>query len=80
MIEKVFYQESAPTNSELSKVVCCLVCPHNCIVPEGKHGLCQTKINIQGELYSISYGHPCSLSVDPIEKKPLFHFFPGSEI
>lgn len=62
------------------KAVRCRVCPHNCIVHEGKSGLCKTRINVDGNLYSIAYGNPCSISVDPIEKKPLFHFFPESRI
>lgn len=58
----------------------CILCPHYCILQEGKAGICRTRENFRGELYSLSYGNPCSLSVDPIEKKPLFHFFPGSKI
>ena len=69
------YQEKMP-----NKVVRCHVCPHNCIIHEGKSGLCNTRVNSQGDLYSIAYGNPCSISVDPIEKKPLFHFFPGAKI
>src|SRR5665647_3183900 len=68
------YQEKLPDN-----MVRCHVCPHNCIVHEGKYGFCQTRVNYQGELYCIAYGNPCSISVDPIEKKPLFHFFPGTK-
>jgi len=69
------YQEKLP-----NKVVHCHVCPHNCQIPEGKLGSCKTRFNHQGKLYSLAYGNPCSVSVDPIEKKPLFHFFPGSKI
>lgn len=69
------YQEKLPDN-----VVRCHVCPHNCIVHEGKYGFCQTRVNYQGELYCIAYGNPCSISVDPIEKKPLFHFFQAAKI
>jgi pyruvate formate lyase activating enzyme len=61
-------------------VVSCHLCPHNCNIHEGKHGICQTRVNYKGELYSIAYGNPCSVSIDPIEKKPLFHFFPGAKI
>jgi len=69
------YQEKLPGNA-----VRCLLCPHNCVVHEGKHGICQTRVNNKGKLYSNAYGNPCSVSVDPIEKKPLFHFFPGMGI
>ena len=69
------YQEKLP-----DRVVRCHICPHNCLISEGKTGICQTRINFQGELYSLAYGNPCSIIVDPIEKKPLFHFFPGTKI
>ncbi|MFA5848478.1 MAG: AmmeMemoRadiSam system radical SAM enzyme [Bacteroidales bacterium] len=58
----------------------CLLCPHNCIIKEGKYGICKTRVNNNGVLYTMAYGNPCSISVDPIEKKPLFHFFPGTKI
>ncbi len=63
-----------------NSAVNCHLCPHNCIVAEGHAGYCKVRININGELFSTTYGNPCSLSVDPIEKKPLYHFFPGTEI
>ncbi len=69
------YHEKLPDN-----VVRCHVCPHNCIIHEGRSGICYTRVNFQGDLYTIAYGNPCSLAVDPIEKKPLFHFFPGAKI
>lgn len=69
------YQQQLPEN-----VVLCGLCPHNCILHEGKHGICRTRVNSHGVLYTIAYGNPCSINIDPIEKKPLFHFFPGSEI
>ena len=69
------YQQKLPDN-----VVRCHLCPHNCIVQDGKHGICRTRVNYHGTLYSITYGNPCSIGVDPIEKKPLFHFFPGMKI
>ncbi|PKP07748.1 MAG: AmmeMemoRadiSam system radical SAM enzyme [Bacteroidetes bacterium HGW-Bacteroidetes-5] len=58
----------------------CTLCPHDCILGDGKSGICRTRINIDGVLYTTAFGNPCSISVDPIEKKPLFHFFPGTEI
>ncbi|HET7732670.1 MAG TPA: AmmeMemoRadiSam system radical SAM enzyme [Paludibacter sp.] len=63
-----------------NKVIRCHICPHNCLIHENKTGLCHTRINIGGELYTTAYGNPCSVSMDPIEKKPLFHFFPASKI
>ncbi len=58
----------------------CTLCPHNCILNEGSTGICRTRTNKKGVLYTLSYGNLCSVSVDPIEKKPLFHFFPKSRI
>ncbi|MBU0765907.1 MAG: AmmeMemoRadiSam system radical SAM enzyme [Bacteroidetes bacterium] len=58
----------------------CELCPHYCIVRPGKTGTCRTRINVDGKLYSIAYGNPCSTHVDPIEKKPLYHFYPSSRI
>jgi pyruvate formate lyase activating enzyme len=58
----------------------CVLCPHNCIIKEGSAGVCNTRINIKGKLYSLTYGKPASISVDPIEKKPLFNFHAGEQI
>ncbi len=58
----------------------CTLCPHNCILREGKSGICNTRINIKNELYSLVYGFPAAINIDPIEKKPLYHFLPGSKV
>lgn len=58
----------------------CRLCPHNCTVKEGKTGICGVRENIDGKLYSLNYGVVSAYAVDPIEKKPLFHFYPGSTI
>jgi pyruvate formate lyase activating enzyme len=57
----------------------CDLCPHTCILHNGQHGICGSRTNVDGELRSEVYGRPCALAVDPIEKKPLLHFLPGSE-
>ncbi len=62
------------------KNVRCQLCPHQCYLSPGDRGVCRARVNIGGKLYSLSYGDPCSVNVDPIEKKPLFHFYPGSSI
>ena len=56
----------------------CLICPRRCIISEGGVGFCGTRMNIKGKLYTLIYGECSALAVDPIEKKPLFHFYPGS--
>lgn len=58
--------------------VVCFLCDHNCIIEEGKRGRCRTRINIKGELKSLVYGRPMTYHIDPIEKKPFYHFLPGS--
>jgi pyruvate formate lyase activating enzyme len=57
----------------------CLLCPRGCILREGQTGFCRTRINVKGELESLVYGRLVSLNVDPIEKKPLFHFLPNTQ-
>lgn len=58
----------------------CQLCPHFCIIAENKTGFCKIRKNINGILYNIGYGETVSLSMDPIEKKPLYHFKPGTQI
>jgi len=60
-------------------IVKCLLCAQECIIPEGERGLCRTRINVHGKLRSLVYGHPISIHIDPIEKKPFYHFRPGSD-
>ncbi|MBU8892373.1 MAG: AmmeMemoRadiSam system radical SAM enzyme [Bacteroidales bacterium] len=57
----------------------CLICPNECVIKEGETGDCKSRINYKEKIYSIGYGNPCSLHVDPIEKKPLYHFLPESK-
>jgi len=58
----------------------CTLCPWNCVIPKGGVGHCKTRINYEGVLYSLVYGEPTGFQVDPIEKKPLYHFHPGSKV
>jgi len=57
----------------------CHLCPRECRLQEGQRGDCRVRINLDGELQSLVYGNPCSVHVDPIEKKPLFHVLPTSQ-
>jgi len=57
----------------------CSLCYHRCTIEEGQKGICGVRENRAGTLYSMVYGKSISENVDPIEKKPLFHFFPGSQ-
>ena len=56
----------------------CTLCPHHCRIADGKTGICRSRRNQGGVLASEVYGKPCSLAIDPIEKKPLYHFHPGT--
>jgi len=64
--------------TKLGKNVQCNVCPNKCILEENDRSICRNKVNKNKKLYTIAYGNPCSVHVDPIEKKPLFHFLPQS--
>jgi pyruvate formate lyase activating enzyme len=62
----------------MSKTVQCELCPNGCVLDEGQHSRCRARMNKGGVLYSIVYGKPCAVHVDPIEKKPFSHFLPGT--
>lgn len=56
----------------------CRLCPRLCVIKEGKRGYCGVRVNKEGTLYTLVYGLASSIAADPIEKKPLFHFYPGT--
>jgi pyruvate formate lyase activating enzyme len=56
----------------------CYLCSHRCLISPGKIGICGVRKNVEGSLYSLVYGKAIAANIDPIEKKPLFHFYPGS--
>ncbi|MGB9627179.1 MAG: radical SAM protein, partial [Thermodesulfobacteriota bacterium] len=56
----------------------CFLCNHQCIISPSKRGICGVRENQNGKLYTLVFGRAISLNVDPIEKKPIFHLFPGS--
>jgi len=72
MREALFYEKLK------NKTVHCFLCSHHCRVADQKFGFCGVRQNIDGILYTHVYGKPIALHVDPIEKKPLYHFLPGS--
>ena len=57
----------------------CQLCPHHCRIREGGRGRCRSRECRDGKLYALSYGRPCALAIDPVEKKPLYHFLPGTQ-
>ena len=76
MKEALFY-ELIDKEKEIIK---CLLCPKECVINEGKVGFCRVRKNIEGKLYSLIYAKTASVDFDPIEKKPLYHFLPGSSV
>ncbi|HUX99624.1 MAG TPA: AmmeMemoRadiSam system radical SAM enzyme [Candidatus Deferrimicrobium sp.] len=74
-----FLKESILYESVGSPKVRCSLCERRCIIDEGKVGFCQTRINHKGTLYCLTYGNISSISNNPIEKKPFYHFFPGTK-
>jgi len=71
--EAVLYEQAE------DKKVRCNLCSHRCKISEGNRGQCHVRQNIEGKLYSLNYHKLCAANADPIEKKPLFHFQPGSK-
>jgi pyruvate formate lyase activating enzyme len=67
----MFQQESA-------RGVMCLICPNGCVLKDGEIGDCRSRVARKSKLYTMAYGNPCAINRDPVEKKPLFHFLPGS--
>jgi pyruvate formate lyase activating enzyme len=72
VIEARFY-EKLP-----HKKIRCNLCPRECVIDDRERGYCGVRENREGTYYSLVYSRPCTYHVDPIEKKPLFHFYPGS--
>lgn len=66
---------SAPDEETIVK---CLLCANGCAISNGQRGRCRTRLNVNGELRSLVYGRPISIHIDPIEKKPLYHYLPGA--
>ncbi len=56
----------------------CKLCPRECVVPDGGRGYCEVRENRGGTYYTLTYGNPCAVHIDPIEKKPFFHYLPGT--
>lgn len=74
MKEAMYYEKKE------KNYVACKLCPHYCTIAEGDLGKCRVRKNEEGTLYAMNYGKITSSSYDPIEKKPLYHFYPGANI
>jgi pyruvate formate lyase activating enzyme len=74
MHETLYY-----TPAKDSKVRCQL-CPHNCLIASDRVGICRQRKNVEGKLYTLNYGQITSIHMDPMEKKPIYHFHPGEQV
>lgn len=63
-----------------SKKTTCSLCPHHCRLKINEHGLCKGRINTHGKIVPLFYGDLCAVNIDPIEKKPFYHFLPGERV
>ena len=63
---------------KLDRNVQCKVCPNNCLLAPGDRSHCRNKVNRDGTLYTMAYANPCTFHIDPVEKKPLYHYLPGT--
>ncbi len=64
----------------MSNTIQCELCPKYCVIRPGESGDCRIRVNLDGRLLAVTYGFPCAINLDPVEKKPLFHFLPGSKV
>ncbi|NVM28617.1 MAG: AmmeMemoRadiSam system radical SAM enzyme [Candidatus Helarchaeota archaeon] len=79
MHESPFVKESLLFENIDPDTVRCATCERRCKISKGKVGFCKTRINLNGKLHALTYGNISSISNNPIEKKPLYHFFPGTK-
>jgi len=73
MREAILYRKLENNKAE------CNICQKRCVIGVNEKGFCKTRKNIDGKLYTLIYAKVASIAVSPIEKKPLFHFYPGSK-
>jgi pyruvate formate lyase activating enzyme len=72
------YKKIAMYQEETARGIMCRICPNECVLKEGELSKCNNRKVHHSKLYTMAYGNPCTVNVDPIEKKPLYHFLPGS--
>ncbi len=72
------YKRTAMYQEETARGIMCRICPNECVLKEGELSKCNNRKVYKSKLYTLAYGNPCSANVDPVEKKPLYHFLPGT--
>jgi pyruvate formate lyase activating enzyme len=76
--QKGIYKRIAMYQEETARGIMCRICPNECVLKEGELSKCNNRKVYNNKLYTLAFGNPCSVNVDPMEKKPLYHFLPGS--
>src|SRR4030043_280508 len=76
--EQSMFRKEAMFQEETARGIMCRICPNECVLKEGELSKCNNRKVYKSKLYTLAYGNPCSANIDPIEKKPLYHFLPGS--
>jgi pyruvate formate lyase activating enzyme len=77
--EQVKYKRIALFQEETARGIMCRICPNECVLKEGELSKCNNRVVHDSKLYTMAFGNPCTVNVDPVEKKPLYHFLPGSK-
>jgi pyruvate formate lyase activating enzyme len=72
------FKKTAMYQEETARGIMCRICPNECVLKEGELSKCNNRKVYKSKLYTLAYGNPCSVNVDPVEKKPLYHFLPGT--
>lgn len=75
---EAIYKKVAMFQEETARGIMCRICPNECVLKEGELSKCNNRKVHNSKLYTLAYGNPCSVNVDPVEKKPLYHFLPGT--
>jgi pyruvate formate lyase activating enzyme len=77
--QQSIYKRVAMYQEETARGIMCRICPNECVLKEGELSKCNNRKVLNSKLYTMAFGNPCSVNVDPVEKKPLYHFLPGSK-
>ena len=77
--ESGIYKRIAMYQEETARGIMCRICPNECVLKEGELSKCNNRRVHDSKLFTMAFGNPCTVNVDPVEKKPLYHFLPGSK-
>lgn len=77
--QESIYKKIAEFQEETARGIMCRICPNECVLKEGELSKCNNRKVYKSRLYTLAFGNPCAIEIDPVEKKPLYHFLPGSK-